>query len=126
MTSKKFLLTLLYVIIVDIGLVLVATFGDIVLTVSFSGGMAPVCFAVAGVFAGALCYIFALEKASGKGRQQASPYIVVVIAVISGLLYYPVSPLSGSDYSLAFKCFAVTQLLMAVFLWRAKFYRVGK
>jgi hypothetical protein len=123
MTSKKFLLTLLYAIIVDIGLVLAATLGDIVLTVSFSGGMAPVCFGVAGVFAGALSYIFAIEKVPGEGRQQASPYIVVVIAVISGLLYYPVSPLSGSDYSLAIKCFAITQLLMAVFLWRTKFYR---
>lgn len=123
MTPKSLFLSLLFMIIVDIGLVLAATLGDIMLTVASAFEMTSVCFAVAGVFAGLFCYSFAMEKLPKEKRQQLSLWILVMIAVISILLFYPVAPLSGSDYSLAFKCFAITQLLMAVFLWWGKFYR---
>lgn len=123
MTPKFLFLTLLYIIVVNTGLVLAATLGDIVLAVASAFEMPSVCFAVAGVFAGLFCYSFAMEKLPKERRRQASPWILAIIAVVSTLLFYPVAPLSGSEYSLAFKCFAITQLLMAVFLWRGKFYR---
>lgn len=119
---KLFIISLLYSIAINMGFILAASLLDIVLAAFFLLEISPLCFAVAGIFSGLFCYSVAVEKTAKGNQKQVSLCSLIMLSVVSGLLFFPIAPLSGSEYNLSFKCFAIGQLFTIIFLWKEKFY----
>lgn len=109
---------------ITLSMLIAASLLDIVLSAFMPGfsskGFTITCFGVAGVFSALFCYNFLLES-NGKGhRQKTSLFMLIIMILFSGLLYYPIAPLSGREYNWPFKTFAITQALMVLFLYKQK------
>jgi hypothetical protein len=79
------------------------------------------CFAVAGVFSAVFCYAPWSEKETSDKNEMAALYRLMLVLSLCSLLFFLVAPLSGREYSLPVKSFAVTESLTATFLWKNKF-----
>lgn len=80
------------------------------------------CFAVAGVFAGLFCYNAALQSVATEEKEKFALRTVIAMTALCALLFFAVAPLSGSEYNLPFKTFAIAELLMVFFLWKNNFH----
>lgn len=101
---------------------LAAALADIFLDAIFSVAITPVIFAVAGVYAGFFSFGFIAGNIPKEEKKQISFYLFILLIVISLLIFFLLAPLSGREYSLASKCFAITQFLMAIFLRKEKLF----
>lgn len=123
MTPKNFLKALLIIIGINIGLLLVAALFDILLAAIFTVEIAPLCLAVIGIFSGLFCYTASIGNVPEEKLKQASLQIMILSVIFSIILFGIIGPFSGSEYKLSVQCFAVTQLITAVCLWKIKFYK---
>lgn len=123
MTPKNFLMAFFIIIGINIGLLLVAALFDILLAAIFTVEIAPVCFAIAGIFSGLFCYTASIGNVPKEKQKQASLQIMIISGIFSVILFCIIAPSSGSEYKLSVQCFAVTQLITAVCLWKIKFYK---
>jgi len=71
------------------------------------------CYAVAGVFSAIFCYGALLEKKDVNGK--AVLYTMMTMLSVCALLFFLAAPLSGREYNLPVKSFAVTEALTTVF-----------
>lgn len=109
---------------ITLSMLIAASLLDIVLSAFMprfsSKGLSITCFGVAGVFSALFCYSFLLESIGKERRQKTSLFMLVIMILFSGLLYYPIAPLSGREYNWLFKTFAISQALMVLFLYKQK------
>lgn len=80
-----------------------------------------VSFVVAGVFSAVICYGMLLEEIAPDKKEKVALHILVAMLVVCGLLFFLIAPMSGREYSLPVKSFAVTEALTVILLWKNKF-----
>ena len=103
-------------LLIHIIMLLVPSIADILLL----GFMALTitCFAVAGVFSGVFCYSsFSDETSESNSRV----YRLIAVLIVCVMLFFVVAPLSGSEYDIPVKSFAITEALTTIFLFVTKF-----
>ena len=77
-------------------------------------------FGVAGVFAGLLGYVVAMEKAP-KDDRVVSIGVIVMQVIIGLLFFFPIATLEGGEYRVPFKAFGLmTALTSLVFFGKWK------
>lgn len=81
------------------------------------------CFAVSGIFSGLFCYNAALHQTATVERDKLAVRIVVVMTVLCLLLFFALAPLSGTEYNISVRGFAITETLMVLLLWKNKFHQ---
>ncbi|MGB6093971.1 MAG: hypothetical protein WBF83_09445 [Moheibacter sp.] len=123
MTPKNFLKALLIITGINIGLLLVAALFDILLAAIFTVEIAPLCFAVIGIFSGLFSYTASIGNVPDDKQKQTSLQIMILSVIFSIILFCIIAPFSTSEYKLPVQCFAVTQLITSVCLWKMKFYK---
>ncbi len=113
-------------IVISLAALIAASFLDIVLSALMprfsSQGLTITCFAVSGVFFGLFCYSTSLDQLEIEERERFAKCNAVVTIVLSALIFFIVAPLSGWEYKIPFKAFAITGALMVLFLWKTKFH----
>lgn len=87
-----------------------------------SAGLTITCFAVAGIFAGLFCYSATLQTVAADEKGKFAIRTVIFVTVLCAVLFFAVAPLSGHEYNIPFKAFAVAELLMVIFLWKNRFH----
>ncbi len=121
---KELFFSAVHLIVIHFIMLLIPAIVDLV----FLGFMAftVVCFAVAGVFSSLFCYGALPEKMASDKKEKAALYLILAVLAVCALLFFLVAPLSGREYSLPVKSFAVTEALATVFFWKNKFHNEDK
>lgn len=126
MSIKRYILLIIWPVAITLIALVAASIADIMISAllpRFSSlGLTITCFAVAGVFAGLCCYSAALHSIAAEEKEKVALRTVIVMAVLCSVLFFVVASLSGSEYNLPFKAFAIAELLMVLFLWKNKFH----
>jgi len=127
MSFKKNILLVVWPVAISLVTLIAASILDIVLS-SFwlrfsSQGLTITCFAISGIFSGLFCYNATLERIAAGERDKTAMRTVMIMITLCVLLFFVVAPLSGSEYNIPFKAFAIAEAFMAFFLWRNKFHQ---
>jgi YD repeat-containing protein len=122
MILKRTILILVRCTGINLALLAAAALFDLLLSVFSFPAFTIACFAVAGVFSGVFCFNPASEQTTKEQRKGAAITLLIWIAILCALLFIVIAPLSGQDYNLPVKFFAVTEMATALFVWKNKFY----
>ncbi len=126
MSLKRSILPIAWFVAISLIALIAASILDIVLSALLprfsSVALTITCFAVSGVFAALFCYSATLQPVATDKKGKFALRVVLAITILCALLFFIVAPLSGSEYNIPFKAFAVAELLMALFLWKNKFH----
>lgn len=88
-----------------------------------SQGLTITCFAVSGIFSGLFCYNAALDQIATEERDRIAMRTVMIMTALCVLLFFVVAPMSGREYDIPFRIFAVAEEFMVLFLWKNKFHQ---
>ncbi len=126
MYLKKYILALAWSTGINIMALLAGCILDIILTALMlrfsSQALTITCLAVSGVFAGLFSYQASLQTTSDIDLGKLAAGIVVITLLLCAAIFFFISPLSGKEYNVAFKAFAVSEVLIVFFLWKNKFH----
>ncbi|MBS1738350.1 MAG: hypothetical protein JSS98_17345 [Bacteroidetes bacterium] len=122
MNLKNTILDLLRIIGINVLLLLVAAIFDLLLSAFTFPGFTIACFTVAGVFSGVFCFSAATEHTTKEERKGKVMCHLIWIIIMCTSLFLVIAPLSTQEYNSPVKFFAVAEIVIALFLWKNKFY----
>ena len=122
MHLKRTILILIRCTGINLALPAVAAMFDLLLSIFSFPAFTIACFAVAGVFSGVFCCNTAIEQIEKEQRKRVIVNLLIWISILCASFFIVVAPLSGQDYNLPVKFFAVTEMATALFVWKNKFY----
>jgi hypothetical protein len=119
----KQLKSILVAIIVIFGVFVIASLFDVILVFFFprfySNAAFITIFAVAGIFAGTMGYMYGMERSIQKNETARRGFISLLI--ITGLLFFfLLSKMEGGEYEPAFKAFGATMALSSLLFVKGK------
>jgi len=127
MGLKRSIQAVVWPIGINLAALIAASILDMVLSALLprfsSQGLMITCFAVSGVFSGLFCYSTSLEQIEKEERGRFAARNALFTTALCTLIFFAIAPLSGWEYNIPFKAFAIAETLMVLFLWKNKFHR---